>query len=331
MIARTGDLSLINRRNAIRGGTAVAGMGLLGAISRSVQAQQRPPIIDMHMHARMNNTRLPNGNALPRPCVPLPCAGTPAAFTGEGAILRGTLDAMERYNIVLGVVSGTPADVDQWVRAAPGRFLPSTGIFEGILTGSTVRDIAELRREFTSGRFKAMGEIGTQYRGLAPNDARFEPFFALAEELNLPTWVHTLGLGAPVPDFRSSQGHPLLLEDVVIQHPRLRLYFENAGYPFLDEAIALMTQYGQVYADLSTITWLIPQSAFDRYVRALVEAGLATRLMFGSDAGEFAEAIGLGIERVQSATYLTTEQKRDILYNNAARFLRLDANGRLPQ
>jgi predicted TIM-barrel fold metal-dependent hydrolase len=33
-------------------------------------------------------------------------------------------------------------------------------------------------------------------------------------------------------------------------------------------------------------------------------------------------AYSIGI--VQNADYLTSEQKRDILYNNAARFLRLD-------
>jgi predicted TIM-barrel fold metal-dependent hydrolase len=330
MMSRKPDLSPVSRRTILRGGAAVAAGTLLSTAGISTQAQQRPPNIDMHMHARTSNTPLPDGRPLPRPCIPQPCSSAPAVFT-EGAILRGTLEVMERHNIVLGVVSGAREDVDSWVQAAPGRFLPSTGIFEGILTGLALRDLDEMRREFTSGRFKAMGEIGTQYRGLAPNDSRFEPFFALAEELDLPTWVHALGLGAPVPDFRSAQGHPLLLEDVVIRHPKLRLYFENAGYPFLDEAVALMTQYGQVYADLSTITWIIPQSAFDRYARALVEAGLATRLMFGSDAGEFPEAIGIGIERIESATYLTAAQKRDILYNNAARFLRLDANGRLPQ
>ena len=30
------------------------------------------------------------------------------------------------------------------------------------------------------------------------------------------------------------------------------------------------------------------------------------------------------ISIIQNADYLTTEQKRDIIYNNAARFLRLD-------
>ena len=34
--------------------------------------------------------------------------------------------------------------------------------------------------------------------------------------------------------------------------------------------------------------------------------------------------IRVAIENIESAEFLTVEQKRDILYNNAARFLRLD-------
>jgi predicted TIM-barrel fold metal-dependent hydrolase len=37
--------------------------------------------------------------------------------------------------------------------------------------------------------------------------------------------------------------------------------------------------------------------------------------------------IGNGIEAIETADFLTQAQKRDILYNNAARFLRLDAKG----
>jgi predicted TIM-barrel fold metal-dependent hydrolase len=37
------------------------------------------------------------------------------------------------------------------------------------------------------------------------------------------------------------------------------------------------------------------------------------------------EAIGLGIDAVETADFLTKKQKRDIFYNNAARFLRLSA------
>jgi uncharacterized protein len=45
--------------------------------------------------------------------------------------------------------------------------------------------------------------------------------------------------------------------------------------------------------------------------------------MFGSDQMIWPETLRVGIEAIESATFLSAEQKRDILYNNAARFLRL--------
>lgn len=53
---------------------------------------------------------------------------------------------------------------------------------------------------------------------------------------------------------------------------------------------------------------------------------LAKRLMFGSDQMVWPEAIGMAIEGIEFADFLTTEQKRDIFCSNAARFLRLDAS-----
>ena len=45
--------------------------------------------------------------------------------------------------------------------------------------------------------------------------------------------------------------------------------------------------------------------------------------MFGSDQMVWPEAIGLAIVGIESADFLTEAQKRDIFYNNAARFLRI--------
>lgn len=270
----------------------------------------------------MGNQQGPNKTALPRPCAPYGfCQEVAAVHTAEGAIRTATLAAMERYNIVLGFLNDAPANVDAWARTASAKFLPSPAIVtnaSGLSPG-----IDDLRQWYKSGRFRGMGEIATQYGSIPPNDPRLEPYFALAEELDLPVLIHTAGLGAPVPGFAASFGRPMLLEDVVKRHPKLRIYFENAGYPYLDEAITLMTQYESVYADVSTITWIIPRPAFDRYLRGLVDAGLGSRLMYGSDQMQWPEVIGAGIERIESATYLDAATKRAILYDNAARFLRL--------
>jgi len=45
--------------------------------------------------------------------------------------------------------------------------------------------------------------------------------------------------------------------------------------------------------------------------------------MFGSDQMIWPEAIEMAIAGIESARFLTSEQKRDIFYNNAVRFLRL--------
>jgi hypothetical protein len=236
-------------------------------------------------------------------------------------VLEATLEAMDRYNIVLAFLSRQPLEeIYRWIEGAPGRFIASAQVVE-----PDRLDPARLRREYESGRLRGMGEIGVVYRGISADDPRLAPYFALAEEFDVPVLIHLQGIGAPTPTFRISAGHPEQLEGVLRQRPRLRLYLENAGFPFLDETISLMYTFPNVYADLSTITWLIPREMFYRYFRALLDAGLGGRLMFGSDTGSRPQVIGPAIEAIQAAPFLTSEQRADIFYNNAARFLRLSA------
>jgi uncharacterized protein len=69
---------------------------------------------------------------------------------------------------------------------------------------------------------------------------------------------------------------------------------------------------------------VLPRAAFYDYLQALVRAGLGKRVMFGSDQMRWPEKIGEAIEAIEQAPFLTEEQKRDILYHNAVRFLRLE-------
>lgn len=107
-----------------------------------------------------------------------------------------------------------------------------------------------------------------------------------------------------------------------MRHPTLRIFIEASGFPFLEDTIALMYRYPNVYGDLSP--WKYPREIFEWYLRRLLDAGLGHRLMFGSDQTEFPEVIGESIEAIEAIPFLTEGQERDILCNNAARFLRLD-------
>lgn len=281
------------------------------------KAGERLPIIDMHVHTGLPH-EVPDG--IPALCRPEPCKGDGYAITNPDKLFEKTLEQMNRYNIVLGFLSGVNLSaVREWTQAAPERFIASPFILK-----AGTSELEKLRPEYESGFFGGMGEIGTQLSGMAPNDSLLEPYFKLAEELDIPVLIHTAGIGPYLPHFRSAAGSPLLLEDVLVRHPKLRLYVENAGYPYRDEMIAMMYQYPQLYADVSTMTWVIPRTAFYDYLEALVQAGLGKRLMFGSDQMVWPEKIGAGIEAIEQAPFLTYEQKRDIFYNNAVTFLRLE-------
>ena len=58
-------------------------------------------------------------------------------------------------------------------------------------------------------------------------------------------------------------------------------------------------------------------------MRRIVRAGFGDRIMFGTDQFGFPEITAVAVEAIEAAGFLTSEQKRDIFYNNAARFFRL--------
>ena len=289
-------------------------------------AVQPLPIIDVHLHAY--------GAADWSGPRPNPVTGKPGPATAEEH-MRQTRAAMERYNIVKAIVSGPLEVVEQWRTAAPDRILasPLFGRPNVDLYGHPLPQIDELRGLFKSRRLSAIGEVVAQYEGLSPSDPALEPYFALAEELDIPVGIHT-GTSFPgtpyqgYPRFRLALGNPLLLEDLLVRHPKLRVFIAHGGEPWRRETIALMGMYQQVYMDVGTI-WLLGsfnRAAIDDWFREMFSHDLGKRIMFGTDQMAWPDAIGMSIEVIESVKFLTEEQRRDIFYNNAARFLRLTAS-----
>jgi uncharacterized protein len=73
--------------------------------------------------------------------------------------------------------------------------------------------------------------------------------------------------------------------------------------------------------DIGVLCYGFPRKSFYDYLQRLTDAGFETRIMFGSDQMIWREALSAAIDSVQNAPSLTAQQRRDILYNNAARFL----------
>ena len=280
-------------------------------------AKVRPPIIDVHMHAYAKDERWNHK-------VSNPVTGQAMTATNEQSHMRETFAEMKKYNIVKALVSNDYEATLRWKTSAPDNVIVSYGFDDP----STV-DLQFLRKEHAAGRLLSLGEVGIQYVGLAPNDAKMEPIYTLAAELDIPLGIH-IGLSKPgiayddAPKYRAALSNPMLLEEILVRHPKLRLYVMHAGWPMLDQMIALMWAHPQVYVDVAVINWALPRAEFHAYLRRLVDAGFGQRIMFGSDQMVWPDAIGRAVGGIESAAFLSEQQKRDIFYNNAVRFLRLE-------
>ena len=312
-------------------------------------AQTREPIIDMHLHASHADAQGPPPMSMCAPLNPMPswdqsrsypdvfldrfkspsCADPIRSPMTDAELMTRTLDVMKRHNVI-GVLSGPAALVEAWRAADSSRFIAGL-VFE--LGGSDVPLPAALRERHRDQRLAVLGEVTNQYAGILPDDPRMEPYWQLAEELDIPVGYH-IGPGPPGviylfgPHYRARMHSALAIEEVLVKHPKLRVYVMHAGYPLLDDMLAVLYAHPQLYVDVGVIVYTQPRPAFYRYLQALVDAGFGNRVMFGSDQMVWPEAIGLAIEGIESADFLTAEQKRDIFYNNAARFLRLDEKRR---
>jgi predicted TIM-barrel fold metal-dependent hydrolase len=88
--------------------------------------------------------------------------------------------------------------------------------------------------------------------------------------------------------------------------------------------VSVLYSHPQVYVDIAGNYWSQPRPHFYGQLRRLVDAGFIKRIMWGSDQMVWPRAMEVAIATIQTAPFLSEEQKRDIFYNNAARFLRLN-------
>lgn len=315
---------------------------LMGA---PLEAQERPPILDMHLHALPADAQGPPPLGMCTPLGQMPAWDSRQPWgqvfigvfkqptcedpvwspeTDEEVMMR-TLDVMERLNVI-GVVSGPPPVQARWMEAAPERLIP--GLILNIASPDAPT-VEQLRSMVENGEVAVIGEVTNQYAGIEPDDERMAPYWALAEELDIPIGIH-IGFGPPgspylgFENYRARMHSPLAMEEVLVRHPNLRVYLMHAGYPHLDDLLSLLYVHPQVHVDVGVIAYTQPRPAFYRFLKGVADANFTHRVLFGSDQMVWPETIERAVDVIREAPFLDEQQKRAILYENAARFLRID-------
>ncbi|GHJ05359.1 amidohydrolase family protein [Streptomyces olivaceus] len=121
-------------------------------------------------------------------------------------------------------------------------------------------------------------------QAFSPNDRLAYPLYEAIEELGVPALFHTgqTGIGAGVPGgggIRLKYSDPMLVDDVAVDFPELRIILAHPSFPWQDEALAVATHKPYVHIDLSgwSPKYFPPQLV--RYANTL----LKDKVLFGSD------------------------------------------------
>lgn len=326
---------MIKRISAVL--VAVGAIFLPAAVPAQEEGAYEGPVIDVHLHAARAGDNGPPGGAV--------CEGMAAdlRYTGEepwpvyftrltmeprcarfvrgpmtdAEVLEQTVAAM-RERQVIGILSSDAEGFATWSAAAPDLFL--RGMSFSLREGAPTAE--DLRAAYAAGDFAVLAEVTNQYLGVLADDPAFDAYWAMAEEEGIPVGIH-LGPGPPgspalFPQFAIQR--PTQIEPVLRRHPRLRVYLMHAGYPFTEDLKAMLYFYPQLYVDSGVLQIAATREDYYAFLEELVRAGFGDRIMFGSDQMNWPGLIGEGIDAINTAPFLSHEQKRAILHDNAARF-----------
>lgn len=122
-------------------------------------------------------------------------------------------------------------------------------------------------------------KLGPPYQHFDPSDRRHWPLFEKCVELGIPTIWHQ---GTTFPSRAVLRvASPLLLEDLAMAFPELRIIVAHLGHPWEEDLIALLRKSPSMYADISAVHYR-PWRYWQSLVTAM-EYGVTHKLLLGSD------------------------------------------------
>ena len=282
----------------------------VGAAARSPRPHPSRVVIDCHTHL---NRYTPD---------------QPASLAERHALLHAEMDANGIAHAVVitsyRVTADRPGLADT-LRQTEGDPRISVVAAVRLETGYGV-DLGEQREGLTAGRVRGL-KLYPGYEAFDPTDARLRPAYELAAEFGVPVMIHTGDNYDPRARVRLA--HPLLVDDVAVDHRDVTFVLCHLGNPWFTDAMEVIYKNDNVLGDFSGLTLGEFQPRFERWARERINEVLTyvndpAKLMFGtdwpiSDVGSYL--------RFTRGLDATPEEMEGILWRNAARVFGIDLGG----
>lgn len=160
-------------------------------------------------------------------------------------------------------------------------------------------------------------KLGPVYQGTSPLNPQTLRVFSTAERLGLPVMIHQGAIFTNAG--RLADSVPLLLDDVAIAFPDLRIIVAHMGHPWIYETAVVMRRHANVYADTSAIP--SRPTVLATALAAAKEYGVLPRVLFGSDSPMVTTQGAVGglravVARMQQVAYtpITDDELNDLLH-----------------
>jgi predicted TIM-barrel fold metal-dependent hydrolase len=195
----------------------------------------------------------------------------PSRHSGAmGAVDKVIVFGMRAFHC--GIV--TPNEyIADYVKTQPNKLIGFAGVDP---TKDNVHDVLEHAIEGLKLRGVKLGPI---YQNIHPLDERMLLVYAFCEKRNLPIMIHQ---GTTFPQKAALKySFPILLEDVAMQFPKLKMVIAHMGHPWIDDTIVLIRKQPNFYSDISALHYR-PWQFYNALISAK-EYGVFNKLLFGSD------------------------------------------------
>jgi predicted TIM-barrel fold metal-dependent hydrolase len=122
-------------------------------------------------------------------------------------------------------------------------------------------------------------KLGPNYQRFDPLSSRAHAVYEVAAHLGMPIMFHQ-GT-SPVREAPLRYAHPLLMDEIAIRHPELRVVMAHMGHPWQRDTIVVIRKHPNVFADVSA-GFFRPWSFYEAMLIAS-EWGVLGKLLLGSD------------------------------------------------
>lgn len=237
-------------------------------------------------------------------------------------IIDKTLYHIKKANldkvVLLPVSAQENRSLKEWIKYSPNIFIPFYNPPEKVQKNSDVTE--QMEQELQELDYKGL-KLMISFRNKHFYDKIVQPILEVAQSHNLIVLMHT---GWPPPGTKKpvlTYSNPVEMDDYFNSFPKVKFVIAHMGFPFSDVAIALATQYPNIFLDISNLPYMAPLKLRELLLMAKDIIG-THKILFGTD-GFVPEMIEIAVDCFNKVDYLTKSEIEQIMGLNAMKLLGL--------